>query len=585
MRDIQDNYTQEEFAEISVKLSGDLRLAFEKRGTDPQYTYDLVMSVYQQSLQLQMSKIEMRALHAICSINHNFETGRSPEYWIDILKQRGMELNDNLAIGRSYVHRYRWARQDGKYLEATSFLNQALAFFDPQLHTTDVSTCYTGLGNIHTHLEEYDIAEKYYQQSLALLKDKPLHSSFNLRQNIASLYLLKKDYAKAWEGYHNLLPQLSDSDFFTRILVLQNLGHICHVTNQLPEAVEYFQEALSLKLQTSAQERLINSFCNLIDVYISLKLPDKVIEYLHKAEKFLSTDNLADQIEIMKVYIKYYKMTNDSSSQIQYYEKLITAKDKLSHREDIIQINKLETEQKTNPAKEYDKIQNSPHCQSSMGDMIAMIVHQCKQPLNIINSLMFNIKDAFRYNELTAEYIEDKANKIDELTQYMSQTMNDFCSFFKEGNSMDFKASSAVRGSLSLLSYALNKENVSVTTDLEADFSIHGSQNELTQVFFNLINNALDALKSNEVSHPVIEIYLESKSDHNLITIYNNGGAIPENLIDKIFDAYVTTKGENGTGLGLNITRIIIEERFKGKISLKNSNEGVAFILNLPVNS
>ncbi|MCF7911586.1 MAG: tetratricopeptide repeat protein [Candidatus Cloacimonetes bacterium] len=583
MNEMQDNYTPEELAEISEKLTGDMQLAFKKRGTDPQCSYDLLMSVYQQSIKFQLPKLELNALHAICSISHNFATGKSPEYWIDILKQRGTEFSDNLSVGRSYIHRYRWARQDSQYLEAARFLNLALGFLDHQLDTGDVSACYTGLGNIHLQLDEYDKAEKYYQQALALLKDKPLRNSFNLRQNIASLHLLKKDYAKAWQGYHDLLPILSDSDFFTRIMVLQNLGHICHVTNQLSEAVEYFQEALFLKLHTGSHEGLIRTFCNLINVYISLNLPDKVIENLQKAEKFLSTDNLTDQIEIMQTYIKYYKMTDDLSSQIQYYEKLIIAKDKLSHKENIVQINKLEAQRQTDSDKDNGKVQNLQHCWSSIDEIIAMITHQCKQPLNIINSLMFNIKDTLRYNELTVEYIEDKVNKIDELTQYLSQTLNDFGSFFTEDNSIDFRASSAVRRALSLLSYALNKENVSVTTDFEADFSIHGSQNELTQVFFYLINNALDALKSNEVSHPAVRIDLAKKSDHNLITIYNNGGAIPENLIDKIFDAYVTTKGENGTGLGLNISKIIIEEHFKGKISLKNTNQGVVFILDLPV--
>jgi len=143
--------------------------------------------------------------------------------------------------------------------------------------------------------------------------------------------------------------------------------------------------------------------------------------------------------------------------------------------------------------------------------------------------------------------------------------------------------SAAVKGAVSLLEYALDIENVTVETDLENDFTINGSQNELTQVFLNLINNARDAFKEENIPQPNIKITLDIKPDHYIISVYNNGGPIQEKLGNEIFDAYVSSKGEKGTGLGLNICQTIIEDRFKGKIYFQNTQDGVTFYIELPL--
>jgi len=261
-------------------------------------------------------------------------------------------------------------------------------------------------------------------------------------------------------------------------------------------------------------------------------------------------------------------------------EKLQATMEKLITKDKELEI---ELRSAFNTINKKDDLLAAHHRLASIGEMIAIIAHQWKQPLNIINSMVFSIKDAYHFNELTEDFINEKAKMIDDLIQYLSQTMNDFRNFFKEQNNIDFMASDAIKGTVSLLSYALDIENVSVKTDLKKDFALHGSQNELIQVFLNLINNARDAFKEENIPQPVIKISLEKKPEHYLVSFYNNGGPIPEELSDKIFEAYVSSKGEKGTGLGLNICQTIIEDRFKGKIYFQNTQEGVTFYIELPL--
>ena len=384
-----------------------------------------------------------------------------------------------------------------------------------------------------------------------------------------------------------------------------------------------------MKLEHGLNIEIIRTFCNLMNVQIILEKTEKVSDNIKKAEKFIQQDQLTEQIELLQINIKYCQMINDLPRQIDYYEKLVAAKDKLNQEKELEQVIKFEDKHQINHYKEKyqllesrnklideqnkylqesmqkllnkekeleielknafrtidkkDDLLAAHHRLASVGEMIAIIAHQWKQPLSIINSLVFGIKDAYHYNELTEDFINEKAKMIDDLIQYLSQTMNDFRNFFKEQNNMDFKASDAVKGAISLLSYALDKENVSVIYDFDKDFSVHGAQNELIQVFLNLINNARDAFKEEKKPQPIINIFLDITSNHNIISLYNNGGPILEELNKKIFEAYVSSKGEKGTGLGLNICQTIIEDRFKGKIYFQNTQDGVTFYIELPL--
>ncbi|MDP8219942.1 MAG: tetratricopeptide repeat-containing sensor histidine kinase, partial [Candidatus Stygibacter frigidus] len=502
-------------------------------------------------------------------------------------------------------------------------------FFDPENNLSDISNCYNGLGNIYYELKNYEKALKYY--NLAMDIDKELNSSDYLvvKHNIGIIHFLQNDYSQAWEIYHSILDELPSENLGLKRHVLIDLSALCQETAEYEQALAYIDQVIELCRNNFPVHDLISPLCSKALILVDKERFDEAELIFEEAEKSaLASENLADINEVYRGIVKLYKSTNDLEKLVNYYEKLFDVTQKMNQSDQINKVEEFETQHQINLYKEQSKIlseknrliaeqnkylkdsmQNlvtkdkalenklkkalqtinkkdallaAHHRLAAIGEMIAIIAHQWKQPLNIISSMVFSIKDAYHFDELTEDIINEKTKMIDDLIQYLSQTMNDFRNFFKEQNNVDFKVSAAVEGAVSLLNYALEQENVTVKIDLENDFTINGSQNELTQVFLNLINNARDAFKEENITQPNIKITLNKNPDHYLISVYDNGGPIPEELCDKIFDAYVSSKGEKGTGLGLNICQTIIEDRFHGKIYFQNTLDGVAFNIEFP---
>ena len=124
--------------------------------------------------------------------------------------------------------------------------------------------------------------------------------------------------------------------------------------------------------------------------------------------------------------------------------------------------------------------------------------------------------------------------------------------------------------------------SIELKKDLEEDLLFLGFPNEFSQAILNILNNAKDVLIERKIENPIIEIKLYKQAKKSVLKIYNNGGEIPDNIIDKIFDPYFTTKGElTGTGLGLYISKTIIERNMQGKLSVSNTKGGVEFMIEL----
>ncbi len=619
-------------ADIKESISLRLELAYKTRLTDPKASMQHALKAYQDACNLNEPDEELRALNAICTAYLYDDEIQDKNKWIDLLIQRGIELDNNAAVGRAYFYLYRWNIRSENLTEAAQYLNKALEFFDPQQHSGEVVSCYNGLGNVHFKLKSYDKALEYYNLALPLVPPASQYYPFNILQNIGSIHVIKKEYELAWKVYNDILSRLPNSEIDTKYLVLQNLGHLCQRTDKLTQAVDFFQQALEIKLEAGIKRDIIRSLCNLAMAYLSLKDYAQSLEKLQQAEKLvLETEDLSNQIEVYQCFVEYYKSSHNLQNQVSYYEKLLAAMLELHQSDSLNKINEFEIHHQINLYKEKSQLLNQKnllisqqnqnlkssadelvsrnknleirlknafstikkkddlltahHRLASIGEMIAIIAHQWQQPLSIINAVVYSIKDAYYYEELSEAVINEKVQTIDDLINYLSQTLNDFRNFFKEQDYKDFYISASVKSALSLLEYALKLENISIETDFHNDFILAGSQNELTQVFLNLINNARDAIKEENIPHPQLKITLVKDHDFNLISFYNNGGPVPvpDNIAQHIFDAYISSKGEKGTGLGLNICKTIIEERFHGNIWFENTIEGVFFHIKFPV--
>lgn len=236
---------------------------------------------------------------------------------------------------------------------------------------------------------------------------------------------------------------------------------------------------------------------------------------------------------------------------------------------------------------------------ASMGEMIGAIAHQWRQPLNTLSLISLGIKDYFRRGSLDEARLEHEMEKIDYQLQFMSKTIDDFRNFFKADKEKEpFDVARAVQDVLTLLSSQIVKSKIDVVfeclEDGEVKAAVHmdesqaafgeftayveGYKNEFKQVILNIINNAKDAILEKEAAGRItIRISLEDEAV--TVSIQDNGGGIPEAILARIFEPYFSTKGEHGTGVGLDMSKTIIEENMHGTITAENREGGACFTI------
>jgi signal transduction histidine kinase len=223
---------------------------------------------------------------------------------------------------------------------------------------------------------------------------------------------------------------------------------------------------------------------------------------------------------------------------------------------------------------------------SLKGEMISMIAHQWKQPLNnlsIINQML--ILD-FESGKLDHNTIHEFNSESSKQINQMSQTISDFTNFFSpEISANKFYLKDVVQQSLDFLKPILIKEDIVVSLNMtyKTEILLYGYPNELGQMIINILNNAKDVLIEREIKDRRIWIKAERIQQEIHLSIEDNGGGIPMEIMNKIFDPYFSTKSKNGTGLGLYMSKMIIEEHMKGKLLVSNSEYGAKFEIILPV--
>jgi signal transduction histidine kinase len=217
---------------------------------------------------------------------------------------------------------------------------------------------------------------------------------------------------------------------------------------------------------------------------------------------------------------------------------------------------------------------------AQMGEMISMIAHQWRQPLTAITATTTTMQLKAMNNTLEQEKVIELAQKINEYSQHLSTTINDFRNFFKSTKhkqNTDFKT--IVNSMLNIIESTLQNNNITLRIEEKGPLeSFLTYNNEIKQVILNLIKNAEDALLEKKIDQPEIIIEIEGRT----LTVKDNAGGIPEEILPKIFDPYFSTKIEkDGTGLGLYMSKIIIEEHCEGELSVENDTEGAVFRITL----
>ena len=223
---------------------------------------------------------------------------------------------------------------------------------------------------------------------------------------------------------------------------------------------------------------------------------------------------------------------------------------------------------------------------AAMGEMISMIAHQWRQPLQTISILVQKLPlTRMLGDDISDELLEQVLEDVNIQIDYMSNTIEDFRDFFKpnkEKNEIDLNE--LVLKAVDFLSYMLNLDSIKVNIDKSEDRKISVNVNEIIQVLINIIKNARDVMIESELEDREINIRTYVTDSNVVIEIEDNAGGIPSAIIEKVFDPYFSTKhNKNGTGLGLYMSKTIIEQHSLGKLTVSNSQLGAVFKIELPL--
>ena len=216
---------------------------------------------------------------------------------------------------------------------------------------------------------------------------------------------------------------------------------------------------------------------------------------------------------------------------------------------------------------------------AQMGEMIAMIAHQWRQPLNnlsLANQLLISKYKKNKLDDKTMQEFSENSKK--QITQ-MSETVDDFRNFFKEKKEKTkFCVNELIDDILNMTHHVYVNDGIDLQFIQKESLYIYGHPNELGQVLLNILNNAKDALNEQNKAYKKIFITLEKQDGYVCINIEDNAGGIPQSIQEQIYDPYFSTKDEkNGTGLGLYMAKMIIHEKFQGMLTFENTNDGAIF--------
>jgi len=224
---------------------------------------------------------------------------------------------------------------------------------------------------------------------------------------------------------------------------------------------------------------------------------------------------------------------------------------------------------------------------ASMGEIMDSVAHQWMQPLNLLKIHVGNLEtDSFLGTPIDDEYIENYTKELYQYIDHMQNTLTEFRGFFRPNKiKSNFKIESTLNKAMVLLKNELIAYKIDMDIDIDDNFEIYGYENEFIHILLNLINNSKDAFECNNIDKKQIKIKTYIKDNNYILSYSDNAGGIPEHILDKIFDANITSKGDlNGTGMGMYMSQQIVQ-RHHGIITAKNIEDGANFTITIKGNN
>ncbi|WP_162919458.1 sensor histidine kinase [Malaciobacter mytili] len=413
-------------------------------------------------------------------------------------------------------------KEENPYAIATSlFIKQKVFMYNYTISFSGITW-----GNLHLELSLNDYNNKIafmYKQFLYLI-------ILFLFSTIAISFFIAKLFSRPIIKLNNVSKEIAKGNLFARSDIIGNdeIGTLSKTFNKMIENLQLSQKQLK-ESHEELEQRVIQRTQELNKVNKSLQLKSIQLKELN--------DNLEDRV-----------------------------------KEEILK------------QKEQEQILIQQSRLAAMGEMIGNIAHQWRQPLNALSLLIQNIYFSYKMESLDDEFMQRSLDKANLLTKNMSKTIDDFRNFFRPNKSKElFEVNSFILKSIYLVESSFEHNNIQIDFIQSNPIQIEGFPNEFSQVVLNILSNAKDALIEKKIANAKVIIKIVLQNELINVIIENNAGQIPEEILEKIYEPYFTTKEEGkGTGIGLYMSKTIIENNMNGKLFSKNIDDGVQFIIQIP---
>jgi len=216
---------------------------------------------------------------------------------------------------------------------------------------------------------------------------------------------------------------------------------------------------------------------------------------------------------------------------------------------------------------------------ATIGEIVNTLIQKCKQSIDIISATNSNLRFKLETNNIDKDFIYRKLNKVDNYIYKMSKNITNITDFsINEKKKKNVILSETMERAISILNPILSFQKIQISTNYNTNKGINIYNNDILQVFLNIIKNSIDAFIRRNIINPIITILIEEKQDSQIISIMDNAGGINEQVKDKVFNPFFSTKNQHqDSGLGLYVSKIILEKNCAGEINFDNTNKGVCF--------
>ncbi len=314
--------------------------------------------------------------------------------------------------------------------------------------------------------------------------------------------------------------------------------------------------------------------------FISLKVPIFHIINQHKRDFFITLFGLFLLFALFYFFFyllhkKDIKIQEEREAKDRYLE---TVNAQLEERIEKEVARRMEQEHALN---EQERLMTQQSKLAGMGEMIGNIAHQWRQPLTQLSSILVNLELRQERGKLDNKLLKNKIAEAQEQIAFMSGTIDDFREFFTPDRVPErYPVSRLFTTVEKLMRAALKNNRIHLETRIETDFTLEGYPNEMAQTLVNLVSNAKDVFKERNTPDPKIILHAFANEGYYMITVTDNAGGIHIEPIEKIFEPYFSTKhASTGTGIGLYMSKTIIEKHNRGSISVKNVDRGAQFTI------